>query len=1157
MKLHLHRTGLVMIALACALPAAYAQKTTGGIEGIITDPSGAVVPDAKVSALDESTGEKLTAATDQAGFYRFLEVHPDLYLVNVEAQGFKQATLPHVLVQISRVTQLNAAVTPGSTTEQVMVSAGAIDLDTVSTESGEVITATQIEQLPIVGRAAMDLAQLSPGVQLRDGNDIDPTKNNFTIAAFQGRSGRETQIQMDGLSIQDHTVGGPVQNIGLDALQEFQVAQSTLNPAQSVASGGAVNMLTRSGANQMHGSAFEFFRDSRMGARIGPVSSPYDRNQLGASLGGAFLPNRLFYFADYELTDSRDSFYADTIFPALNGFFGKPFREHFMIGRLDGVLSDKWRGFARYSYSPNHGVVGYPSLGGTYLDSLSNKTQAIVFGGGAAYAGTHFTQSISYGFNSYSERLQPNPLAPAPTDDQGRRYLIQIDGGSTLSYGVNWLSSQAEKQHNDEIKYDVDIQLGRHTLDFGVDLTYWILGTDYPLRLNSPELDSDSFLGTGLSDPTQYPLVSISMGNGLGYYTVPGALGFAHGAFPEWRPAGYIHDVWKARPNLTINAGLRYVFFSGQFAPGINHPALLDSFHAGLSGYRHAPKTNFGPQIGTAWDIRGNGKTVVRSAAGLYFEELTIDGFYGDPTNFIPAGISYQAQTVGAGGALIDPRNGSAFVAGDALATQYGFPNGTSGPALSPLFGESIGQAATSINNLNKLYIAAAAQNTSSASSFDLNHALYSPSWPAGTKNPRVAQFNIALERQLRNGLVFTGEYVFVHGFEFPLVQDDNHIGAANAASFDAAAAAAAITAANASLNCPAGSAGIDCAIANGATIATYGAFGLGAGTAATGYAFRGSNPAFGTMSFYEHKGMNTYHGLNLRLDGKFGEPGVRAFEWMNGNTVTFAYTLSRNVGNVRTGGSSEADVSATPGTWDTLTPNRFVGPDGLDRTSMLNAGTITDIKKGFVFSQITHWYSPLSNNPLLPTAFAGCGGGPEEIFCSDWTGDGTTGDLLPNSGPGAFGRSLKGAKGLNAALNKYNSTYAGQPTPAGKLVVAQGLMTGSQLAQLSGLMPTLPLAPAKQVGLDLLLLTDVRLAWNHKIAGDRFTISPSWDIFNVFNRSSYDAPANILNGTLNGQPGTISGTTPANRSNIRQRGSGTFEQGARRQMQAGLRISF
>ncbi len=1150
--------GVLATALLSIAPI-HAQKTTGGIEGTVTDSSGAVVPNARISAVDETSGEKIQAVSDQQGFYRLLEVHPDPYLVTVEAEGFKQSSIPHVLVLIARVSSLNPALSAGSTAEHVTVSSGsATDLDTVSTESGEVITQKQIEDLPIVGRNAMDLAQLAPGVQLRDGNDIDPTKNNFTIAAFQGRSGRETQVQLDGLSLQDHTVGGPVQNTGLDAVQEFQVAESTLNPAQSVASGGAVNILTRSGSNDLHGSAFEFFRDSRLGAKIGPVLSPYDRNQPGGHIGGAFMRDRLFYFADYELTDSRDSFYANTIFPGLNGFYGKPFRENYTLGRLDGIISERWKAFARYSYSTNRGVVGYPQLGSTYLDSLNNKTQAIVFGSGVSYAGNRVSHSIAYGFSSYSERLQPNPQAPAPEDTLGRKYLLQIDGGSTLAYGVNYLSSQYEKQHNYDTKYDGVIQLGQHTLSFGADLTHWLLGTDYPLRSNGPELDTNSYLGVGLTDPTQFPLTSISLGNGLGFYTVPGALGFAHGAFPEWRPAAYIHDAWKVSREVTVNAGVRYVFFSGQFDAGVDHGTAINAFKPGYGGYRHNPKLDFGPQIGVAWDVRGDGKTVIRSAAGLYYEELTLDGFYGDPSNFIPAGISSQMQTVTAGSALIDPRSGVAFKAGDPLAAQYGFTNGTSGAALAQLFGQTIGQSATAVNNLNQLYVAASALNTSPVSTFALNQALYAPAWTPGTKNPRVVQANIAYQRQLRKGLVFTGEYVYVHGYEFPLVVDENHIGAANAASFDPVLATAAIAAANASLGCPASLTGTTCAISKGATIATYGAFGLGAGTADNGYAFRGMNPNFGPMNFYEHHALNSYNGLNLRLDGRFGAPESQIFRWMNDNTLTFAYTLSRNVGNLRTSGTGAADVSSSPYSWDNVNPNHFVGPDGLDRTSILNLGTITDIKRGFTFSQITHWFSPLSNNALLPVAFGGgCGGGPEEIFCTDVTGDGTTNDLLPGYGPGAFGRSLKAGKNLNTAIANYNSTMAGQQTPAGNLLVSQGLLTSTQLQQLKAGMPTLPLAPANQVGLDLLLLTDVRLEYSHKVIGDKVTVEPSWDVFNIFNRSSYDAPEDLLNGNLSGTAESISGTTPANRTNIRQRGSGTFEQGSRRQMQAGLRLTF
>ena len=142
--------------------------------------------------------------------------------------------------------------------------------------------------------------------------------------------------------------------------------------------------------------------------------------------------------------------------------------------------------------------------------------------------------------NSYSERLLPNPLAPSPTDSQGRKYLLQIDGGSTLSYGPNWLASQLEKQHNHQGKYDADLPLGKHTLAFGADLTYWILGTGYPLRINAPELDSNSYLAVGLTAPTQFPLTGISMGNGLGYYSPAGAPWLSTWRFSRVA-AGHLH----------------------------------------------------------------------------------------------------------------------------------------------------------------------------------------------------------------------------------------------------------------------------------------------------------------------------------------------------------------------------------------------------------------------------------------------------------------------------------------------------------------------------------------------------------------------------------------------------------------------------------------
>jgi len=1136
----------------------YAQKATGGVQGVLTDSSGAAVAGAKITLTDEAGGQAILQQSDTAGLFRFPELKPATYAVDVTVAGFKETKIEHLVVLVSQVTPLNITLQIGDVHEEVTVTADSShQVETVSTESGAVITSEQIEHIAIVGRNVMDLAQLAPGVQLRDGSDIDPTKNNFTIASFQGRSGRETQVQWDGLSIQDHTVGGAVQNVGLDAIGEFQVAQTTLNPAQSVASGGAVNMVSRAGGNQIHGSAFDFFRDSRMGAKLGAVRFPYDRNQFGGRLGGAFFPNKLFYFADLEGTNARDSFYGDTPFDFLTGFYPKLYLEKFAMGRLDYTLNSRWQAFGRYSYANNQGVVGNPTLGGSYLDGMTQKTDSHVVAASISHLGDRSTHTFAYGFTTYSQEIIPDTAVPSPVDSQGRQYLLQIDGGSTLSYGPNWLADQYQKVHTYQGKYDGSKQLGQHTLAYGVDMTHWVFAGLFDLRGNGPELDSFTHSLEGIANsPADYPLVSLSLSNHLGYYSTSPALGFDKGGMFQWRPALYIHDSWRASPKLTLNGGVRWTYLRGQFNEDLNRGTLVDEFHPGYGGYRHTPKTNFGPQLGFAYDPGGKGKTVIRSAAGLYVEELTFDGFVNDSTAFIPAGISQSLPTVSSGTGLVDPRTGVAFVAGDPLASSYGFPDGTSGTALAGLFGVPISSVATEANNLSALYVAAAALNTSPATALDLTHSITANAFTAGVKNPKVFQYNAAFQHELAKNVIFTGEFVLVHGYDFPLSVDENHIGSAIAANFDTAVAANAIAQGNASVGCAATLDGTDCAIANGATIATYGGYGLGAGYAAQGYAFSGQNKNFGQMLFAEHKAYNNYKGVNLRIDGHWGQPSRESLSWMKNNNLTFGYTIGSNTGNLRTGGTGTADPSAFASTWDNTNPLKFDGPDVVDRKNMLTLATITEFKKGFTFSQITHWYSALPQNMLIPTAFSGCQGGPEEIFCSDVTGDGTTNDLLPTAGPGAFGRSVK-ASDLNSTINKYNASYAGKPTPAGSLLTSQGLLTATQLQALGGVMPLIPDAPKGEVGLDLLLLTDVRLAYRHAFFSERLSIEPSFDAFNIFNRTSYDPPGNLLNGNLYGTAGSINGTLANQRTNVRQRGSGTFEQGARRQMQAGLRISF
>jgi hypothetical protein len=188
----------------------------------------------------------------------------------------------------------------------------------------------------------------------------------------------------------------------------------------------------------------------------------------------------------------------------------------------------------------------------------------------------------------------------------------------------------------------------------------------------------------------------------------------------------------------------------------------------------------------------------------------------------------------------------------------------------------------------------------------------------------------------------------------------------------------------------------------------------------------------------------------------------------------------------------------------------------------------------------------------VVPNSGLGSG----EIFRTDFTGDGTTGDLLPGTRVGDFDRSVM-ASGLTGLIQNYNNTVANQPTPAGQVLIAQGLFTLQQLQALGGVAQPIALPPPGEVNTSTLRDFDVRFSWVHKF-GERFSIEPSCGLFNVFNFSNFDLPPNVISGLLNGSAGSVNGTTQANRvSNRVGLGTGVYALGAPRQIEFGMTINF
>ena len=199
------------------------------------------------------------------------------------------------------------------------------------------LTAADIDQLPVNGRNFLDLATLEPGVQIQDGATFDPTKNGYSSLSFGGRFGRSARIEVDGVDISDDTVGTVTQNIPQSAIEEFQVSQSSLDLSTELTSSGTVNVVTKSGTNELHGSAYYYGRSDQTSARIAPEQLDFGWKQFGADLGGPIWKTKLFFYGNFERTDQSlaNPVQLNGDFSGLSGSFGAPFTEREYLGRVD------------------------------------------------------------------------------------------------------------------------------------------------------------------------------------------------------------------------------------------------------------------------------------------------------------------------------------------------------------------------------------------------------------------------------------------------------------------------------------------------------------------------------------------------------------------------------------------------------------------------------------------------------------------------------------------------------------------------------------------------------------------------------------------------------------------------------------------------------
>ncbi len=621
---------------------AFGQATASAtIQGTITDKSGAVVIGAEIVAKNKGTDIARTAISDATGSYRFELLPAGTYTLTVAKTGFG-AVAQTIEVLIGQTATVNAELKPGVASEVIEVTSEAPILDQAKTDVSQNITPKEVEELPMVGRDVANLAYLAPGVKATD--SYDPTKNRYAILSVNGANGRNVNVTVNGIDNKDNTVGGPVMQLPLEAVQEFQISTQRFSAENGRSEGAAINMITKSGTNNYHGSVFGYFRDSALNTNEkvpdgkggqNPEHPDYSRQQFGGSIGGPILKDKVFGFFAIErerehqgLAETGTSLDELTI-AANNGLAAqpaavipRPFYETRYTGRADFVLNPKNTAYISYNSQVNDSLNDQSDGTGDLTNGnftknhllLANLTLSSILSNSAV-------NQFTFGYQYWNNLIDSSISAP----------LVVFPNAS---FGTNTNVPQQSIQKKWQFRDDFSKTIGRHNLKTGVDFINNPIEGGFFKFSSTLEVDfaddpsvitgNDPQCGT-TGHPQCYPQLFATPGAVTGMSIANGDPTF----LVATKQLGlYFQDNWKVNKKLTLNLGLRWdkdfnMIGGSDIANSRTYQALV-AYNSPISNpyVRKIAKDDnkdFSPRVGFAYDVTGAGKHVVRGGYGLYF----------------------------------------------------------------------------------------------------------------------------------------------------------------------------------------------------------------------------------------------------------------------------------------------------------------------------------------------------------------------------------------------------------------------------------------------------------------------------------------------------------------------------------------------------------
>jgi hypothetical protein len=627
------------LALVCwSISNLPAQVTaTATLQGTVTDKTGALIPNAEIKITNKNTGEARSATSNGAGLYSFNLLPAGTYEVKISMTGFAAADFQGVELAVSRTTTIDAELSPSQQATTVVVEAAAAALvDLQKTDVSRPITPSEVENLPLNSRDFVSLAVLAAGA--RPVNSYDPTKARYGVFSTNGSSGRNVNMTVNGVDNKDNSVGGPVMQLPLESIEEFNISTQRFSAANGRSEGAAVNVITKGGANEPHGSLFFQDRDQAFDtlnyfeqtAHQGSgQKAPFSRQQFGGSIGGALKKDKTFLFFAIERSREQTSINVNgTAYSndqALAGVAGlpvkpqptqtipTPYYDWRYNGRIDHHINDKNTFSASYTNQNNRGLN---DQNGSTSDLSQNNftTNQLIIANATlnSIITPSIVNSVTFGYQYWN-----NLISTA-------NYVDNLSFPD-LTIGTNGNVPQNTTQKKWQFKDDIAFNRGKHAFKAGVDYLWEPFLGGFFLTDATPVISFFDDPLTILSNTTKYP---------QGFAT-PGAVqsitqattGNAYFSEHNKMVGLYFQDDWKVSHRLAVNLGLRWdkdIGLTGGDVQARSRAYLelkaIGSPYAG--GLPHDQNKDFSPRFGIAYDLTGSGKHMIRAGYGLYYGQI-------------------------------------------------------------------------------------------------------------------------------------------------------------------------------------------------------------------------------------------------------------------------------------------------------------------------------------------------------------------------------------------------------------------------------------------------------------------------------------------------------------------------------------------------------